>query len=349
MIEQLTQFWQSQTSRLMLIYLAIIMAMSIGYSVTIYFVSASQLDQKFPSIIYEEVGGVLIANQSFEEHIAERIADSKHELFVQLYILNLLMLVFGAALSYVLARLTLRPIEQNVEAQTRFVSDASHELRTPLTAIQTSNEVALRQKRLSVKQARQLIEDNLEEVRRLQRMTSMLLELVSNDHKLDLATVAIHDVVSQAATNLAPVAVERDIAIDDQTTNYLVLADQAAITQVVTILLDNAIKYSPDKATVTLTTARPRRNTVQISIKDQGVGIAKSEQDRIFERFYRSDKARSRDSRGGGYGLGLEIARNIVERHGGSIDLKSRLGKGSTFSIILPAAKSTTSRGSRWG
>lgn len=343
MIEQLTVFWQSQTSRLMLIYLAIIMAMSIGYSSIIYFVSVEQLERQLPEVIYEEVDGVIIADQQFTRHMKQRVSDGKHELVVQLYILNLLMFVFGAAMSYILARLTLRPIERNVESQTRFVSDASHELRTPLTAIQTSNEVALRRKRLSAKEARQVIEDNLDEVRRLQRMTSMLLELVSDDRQLSLIALPVHDVVARAITNVAPSAIDRKISIDDQTKNFQVMADETALTQAVTILLDNAIKYSDDKTTVRLTTSKPRRNIVSISVHDEGLGISKQEQDKIFDRFYRSDESRVRDGVSDGYGLGLEIAKSIAERHGGSIELKSKLGAGSTFSLVIPAARSKKS------
>lgn len=338
MIEQLTQFWQSQTSRLLLIYLAIIMAMSIGYSTIIYFVSAVQLEQQFPRTVYEEIDGVLIANQSLESLMEQRVADSKRELFVQLYILNLLMLVFGAALSYVLARLTLRPIERNVDAQTRFVSDASHELRTPLTSIQITNEVALRKNKLSLSEAKQIIEGNLDEVRRLQRMTNMLLELLSDDNKMMFNPVAVHDVVAQAVTSVAPTAIERQVSIDDQTKNYQIYADESAVAQAVTILLDNAIKYSSEESTVTLTSTKLRRGMVRISVEDEGIGISRSEQNKIFNRFYRSDEARSRDGNGG-YGLGLEIAKSIAERHGGSVELKSRVGKGSVFSLLLPALK----------
>lgn len=322
----------------MLIYLAIIMAMSIGYSTIIYFVSAVQLEQQLPQTVYEEVDGVLIANQSLESLMKQRVDDSKSELFVQLYLLNLLMLVFGAALSYILARLTLRPIERNVEAQTRFVSDASHELRTPLTAIQTANEVALRKKKLTVAEAKKIIEGNLDEARRLQRMTNMLLELLSDDYKLMLEDVSVHDIVAQAITSIAPAAVERQISIDDQTKNLQVRADESAVIQAVTILLDNAVKYSSDKSNVTLTSSKYKRSLVRISVKDEGIGISRTDQDKIFNRFYRSDEARSRDDNGG-YGLGLEIARNIAERHGGSIELKSRVGSGSTFSLVLPASK----------
>lgn len=105
-----------------------------------------------------------------------------------------------------------------------------------------------------------------------------------------------------------------------------------------TILLDNAVKYSSDKSNVTLTSSKYKRSLVRISVKDEGIGISRTDQDKIFNRFYRSDEARSRDDNGG-YGLGLEIARNIAERHGGSIELKSRVGSGSTFSLVLPASK----------
>lgn len=138
---------------------------------------------------------------------------------------------------------------------------------------------------------------------------------------------------------MAPYAVERGITIDDQTKNKLVLADMASATQALTILLDNAVKYSPPKQTVKLTTKKLRRGSWAIAVEDNGPGIDKDEQKKIFSRFYRSDKARSRHQDSGGYGLGLEIAQMIARRHGGTIELKSTPGQGSTFSLVLPSAR----------
>lgn len=340
MIEQISEFWRSQTSRLMLVYLSIIMVMSISYSVVIYFTSANQLERQLPSdsVISESQ---LAPMSQVSEYLRMLISESKQEMVVRLYVLNLIMLIFGTAFSFMLARWTLDPIERNVEAQTRFVSDASHELRTPLTAIQTSNEVALRKKKLTLKEARTVIEQNLADVDRLQRLTTTMLELLADDRPLDLQPTSIHDIVSRSMTDVAPMAVERKIKIEDKTENKQVMADISSATQALTILLDNAVKYSPPKKKVELTTSRLRRGTWAINVIDEGPGIEKEEQKKIFTRFYRSDAARSRNG-SGGYGLGLEIAQMIARRHGGSIELKSTVGKGSTFSLVLPAARSKT-------
>lgn len=342
MITQLGEFFRSQTSRLLLTYLAIIMAMSISFSAIIYGASIHQLERQLPSRapsgIYIDDDGIPIGGLSVQSFIQEQVAQGKKELLIQLYVLNLVMLIFGAAFSYMLARWTLEPIEQNVEAQTRFVSDASHELRTPLTAIQATNEVALRRKKLTLAEAKEVIQSNLDDVQRLQRMSSMLLQLASSDdNKLLVSPVAVHEIVPLAITNVAVNAVTKKITIDDTTKNNMVLADVESAAQALTILLDNAIKYSPEGSQVTVATQQ-RRSMVALSVADHGPGIAHDEQKKIFDRFYRSDTARTHDSTGG-YGLGLEIAQKIAKSHHGTIELTSTPGKGSTFSLLLPSAK----------
>lgn len=344
MIAQLTEFFNSQTSRLMLTYLGIIMAMTISFSAVIYFASAEQLERQLPlgltggSGYYVDDQGQFLPAPRVQAYIEQQITSGKHALLIRLYVLNMVMLVFGAAFSFVLARWTLEPIERNVETQTRFVSDASHELRTPLTAIQATNEVALRRKVLTIGDAREVIQSNLDDVLRLQRMTSMLLDLASDGRQPMLAPTPVHDIVSIAMTNIAAGAVSKDINIDDKTKNQLVMAESESIAQALTVLLDNAIKYSPEGSTVSLT-SKKRRSMVAISVKDEGPGINKSDQKKIFDRFYRSDEARTHNQ-SAGYGLGLEIAQKIAKSHDGSIELVSAPGKGSTFSLLMQAAKS---------
>ena len=348
MITQLAEFFRSQTSRLLLTYLAIIMAMSLSFSAIMYGASVSQLERQLPSkapsgIYLDDDGRPIVGTPSIQAFIQEQVAQGKKELFIQLFVLNLVMLIFGAAFSYMLARWTLEPIEQNVEAQTRFVSDASHELRTPLTAIQATNEVALRRKKLTLSEAKEVIQSNLDDVQRLQRMSSMLLQLASNDDsELIVAPVTVHDIVSLAITNVAVNAVTKKITIDDTTKNDTVLADVESAAQALTILLDNAIKYSPAGSQVTVST-RQKRSMVALSVSDHGPGIARDEQKKIFDRFYRSDEARTHDATGG-YGLGLEIAQKIAKSHHGSIELTSTPGKGSTFSLLLPSAKAQSKK-----
>jgi len=340
-ITHLAEFWNSQTSRLMLTYLAIIMAMSISFSAIIYYASAEQLERQLPSGLssgyYVDDQGEFGPTPRVQAYITSQITRGKHELLIRLYVLNLIMLVFGGAFSFILARWTLEPIERNIEAQTRFVSDASHELRTPLTAIQATNEVALRRKKLTIREAREVIQSNLDDARRLQRMSSMLLELASNQSELTLMPTALHDVISQSLTDVAAAALARNISIEDKTKNEFVMADSQSTAQALTVLLDNAIKYSPENSTIMLESKR-KRSMVWVSVSDNGPGIAKEDQRKVFNRFYRSDQARTH-GKNAGYGLGLEIAQKIAKSHGGSIELDSTPGKGSVFSLVLHAAK----------
>lgn len=319
--------------------------MSIVFSTVIYGMTTAQFDKQIPTQDgYIDVENVLTFTPRVQDYITQHVNLGKRELFAKLIILNGIVLVIGAIVSYLLAQRSLRPIEAVMEAQARFVSDASHELRTPLTAIQTTNEVALRKKKLSVTEAKQVIQSNLDDVARLQRMTTMLLELANQDATLEVGPANIHDIVSHALTNSASNASSRHITIDDQTKPMWISADIDAAAQALTILIDNAIKYSPDKSKIQLHTARLRHNMVRISVIDTGVGIAEDDVKHVFDRFFRSDSARSRQQHDG-YGLGLAIAKNIMELHDGSIHATSTLGNGSTFMLDFPSAKkpSTTS------
>ncbi|PID31270.1 hypothetical protein CR983_02075 [Candidatus Saccharibacteria bacterium] len=341
MIDQIADFWRSQTSRLLLIYLAIIMAMSISFSLVIYAVSSSYLERQVVDDSYFAAEGSQFVPtdrlKQYRQYVRENVRDGKRGLVVQLYVLNLVMLLFGAAFSFVLARWTLEPIERNMAAQTKFVSDASHELRTPLTAIQAANEVALRRKKLTLAEARRILQDNLDDVQRLQQMSTMLLQAATTKSQLQLVPIDTRTIVEQAISDTVAQARERGITIQYDGVKRNVSADVHTAAQALTILLDNAIKYSPKDEVVTITTASNRRGYTAIAVRDNGAGIAKSEQRNIFLRFYRSDEARSR-SKKGGYGLGLDIAQKIAAAHGGSIELVSKPGAGSTFRLILPNA-----------
>ena len=321
----------------MFTYLGIIMAMSISFSIVIYIASAEQLERQMPIESYQDADGRFEPSARVQAYIGDMIAEGKQELFIRLYVLNLAMLVFGAGFSFVLARWTLEPIERNVNAQARFISDASHELKTPLTSIQATNEVALRRKSLKLADARNIIETNLEDVQRLQRMVAMLLELANDDRVLVTRPTEVHEIVSRAMTDVAVQAGKKDVSIDDQTKNCLVEADGESAAQALTALLDNAIKYSPEEATVVVTTRETMRGQVYISVQDQGPGISRREQQNIFDRFYRSDEARTHGD-SGGYGLGLGIAKKIATAHHGDIECHSKVGEGSTFSLVLRKA-----------
>lgn len=319
--------------RLTATYLTIIMVMSIGFSFVLYGVSAQQLDRPRPHDRF--TGGYL--RQDIDDYLVTRANEGKNELRFQLVALNILALLIGGLLSYLLAERTLRPIEDNMEAQAQFVSDASHELRTPLAALMAANEVALRSKKLTLAEAKAVLQGNIADVTRLQQLTASLLDLLRDRPETYVKEqVNIQSVVADAMSSVAAQAIAKYIAVDDQTGRTVVYGNHQALVQVLTILLDNAIKYSPEHSTVRVTSETSNKRVV-VAVIDQGIGIDAESLPHVFTRFYRADKARARQD-ADGYGLGLAIAKNIVKAHQGKLEVSSKPGEGSTFSVSLPAA-----------
>lgn len=331
------------TLRLTLTFLAIIMTMSLTYSAIIFSMSKHRLEMQRPIIVTRDVlqdGDPTSLEDLPITHRAvfdKRMKMATDDLIGGLVMLNLGTLLIGAAVSYLLARAAMRPIKQNIQAQAEFVSDVSHELRTPLTALQATNEVALRKKKLSIGDARSTIAYTVEEITRLHAMTSGLLTLVKSEHDVVTEPVSIQRAASKAMTTVAPLAVAKQITIDDTTNDVYVDATTTGLEQVLTILLDNAIKYSPESTTVALST-QSRSGTVALSVRDQGIGMDAATRDRVFDRFYRADKARTHHATSG-HGLGLAIAKRLVESFGGSIRVKSKPEQGTTFTVVLPATR----------
>ena len=333
-LQDIKTFLRSTTARLSASYLAVIMVLSLGFSVALYQVSWRELDRQIPPPTVFSFNDLGVGDDPGYHHFFLQRAQEAHDRLIgRLIVLNLLVLAGGALLSYYLARRTLTPIETAMAAQSRFVTDASHELRTPLTSILTSNEVALRRSGLTLAQAKQLIRSNTEDMSRLKLLSDSLLSLSKSDEPLHLVPVAIQDVVSDAMNQILPAAQHKKIAIEDKVPNLKVMGDAAALTQAVTVLLDNAVKYSADKTEITLA-GRAKDGLAELSVQDKGMGIAADDLPHIFERFYRADPARTT----GGHGIGLSIVHKIVEQHHGQIQVSSRLRHGTTFTVRLPLA-----------
>jgi len=218
----------------------------------------------------------------------------------------------------------------------RFTADASHELRTPLTAIRSVGEVSLQTQR-SPSEYRDVIGSMLEEVDRLTKLVGSLLTLSRADAgsvQLQRAELLLLTVANEAAGLVEVLAEEKRqrIAIDGDR-ELRVSGDRLILRQAVVNLLDNAIKYSPANSQITVHVGRTADNRAALDITDSGPGIPKEHQQYVFDRFYRVDKARTREW--GGAGLGLSIARWAVEAHQGELILKSEEGQGATFSISL--------------
>ena len=222
----------------------------------------------------------------------------------------------------------------------RFTADASHELRTPLTAIRSVGEVALQDQR-SPAEYRDVIGSMLEEVDRLTRLAESLLALSRADAghvQLRREVIALLGLAAEARSVVDVLAEEKRQRIDiEGDTNLFVSVDRLILRQAIVNLLDNAIKYSPTESRILVRVLSRGDEQVFLDVGDQGPGISGEHQPYVFDRFYRVDKARTRES--GGAGLGLSITRWAVEAHGGAITLKSEEGHGSTFRICLPPAK----------
>lgn len=331
---------KGDTGRLAATYLAIIFCLTLIFSAVIYTISSSQFDRPLP--LHGQVNHVYdfddYTMNGVQQLFDERADQARANLLLSLFVLNVVVLVGGAFFSYFLARKTLEPIEKAMDAQSQFVSDASHELRTPLTALQVTNEVALRKKKLTIKEAKDLIGHNLAETVKLRTLSDALLGLAGQKGADTSKTkVNVAEVVLDAVQTLEPLADSKHITVAHDIPAVNIMANQAALTQILRILLDNAIKYSPDGSTVALTVATD--HDVSISVADQGVGIAPEHQAKIFDRFYRIDESRS-SNHVEGSGLGLAIAKAIAERHGYTINVHSEAGKGSTFRISLPHTES---------
>jgi len=314
------------------------MGLSIGFSLFLYSVSSHELQRSLR--IPERGGIVLVSPRDYESFRIGRLDEADDHLRFNLLVFNLVMLLVGGMVSAALAKKTLEPIETAMKAQSRFTADASHELRTPLTVMQTEIEVALRKSDLSPAKVKELLESNLEEVIKLRNLSDNLLKL-ARDHNqdLELQTVSIEDIGTEAMTYFVKAAQSKQISIENNLKPLEVQANQPMMTEVLGILLDNAIKYSPNKTTITIS-CRQSGNTAHIDVVDQGQGISQKDLPHIFERFYRSDISRTKNTKDG-YGLGLSIAKQMVELQGGTITVASTIGKGSTFTISLANLKQT--------
>lgn len=320
----------SATLRLAGTYLAIMLLMSCGFSVAMYKMSSREFDRPAPRLQLHQddrLGGDL------HDIFHDRAEQSRRNLLVGLLLLNGSVVVVGGLLSLLLARKSLEPIENAMEAQAQFVSDASHELRTPLTAMRAVNEVALRNPKLSLAAAKEVIQANSEETIKLQQLSDNLLNLAKQEHAVppQLSSVELASVVTAALNQVIPAAQAKKIQIDDAVSRSQVSANEAMLTQALVILLDNAIKYSPVKSQIWITNER-RGSYEFLRVRDAGAGISPKDLPHIFKRFYRADAARSG---GNGYGLGLAIAQSLVEQQAGQVSVASQLGKGSVFTIRL--------------
>lgn len=338
------QMFQSATVKLTAWYLAILMAISFIFSVAIYQVTFRELNvrlqnlqQGLMELDLDFISGLTLNSDQV------RLAQSQQaseQMLLTLFYVNLFILIGGGIGSYLLARRTLRPIERAHEAQSRFTSDASHELRTPLSAMKAEIEVALRDPNLSQAEAREQLESNLEEVNKLISLSEVLLKLAHLDYdKLPKSPVNLGDVLESTLRHFPRARKRFDITARKKA---IAIGNEASIQEVMTILLDNAIKYSKKGSKITVKVFE-RRLMAVFQVTNTGSSIPPDQQQRIFERFYRSDTARTAQGEQKSYGLGLAIAKKIVGLHHGTIEVVSKNDM-TTFTVALPNRRNVQAR-----
>ncbi len=225
-----------------------------------------------------------------------------------------------------------RQLQQSLESQRRFVADASHELRTPLTTVRGNIELLRREQTIEANERADILSDTKDEVERLIRLVTQLLVLARADagQALRREPVAIEPLLEDVCKQMRLRAPQRTIDCE-ASVSAQVLGDRDALKQVLVNLIDNALVHTPTRASIRLTTAQVN-GSVALRVQDTGPGIAPYLLPHIFERFYRGDASRT----GTSTGLGLAIAKELVEAQGGKIHVESQVGRGSVFTVTLP-------------
>ncbi|MCL5410510.1 MAG: HAMP domain-containing histidine kinase [Patescibacteria group bacterium] len=336
--------FQSARLKLTAWYLIIIMSISVLFSFVIY--SGINVELRRFERFQERVKVLQESNELFisppptrniSRFDPEMIGQARTRLLVILGAINIAILGIAGGAGYFLAGRTLKPIKKMVDEQNRFVADASHEFRTPLTSLRSEIEVNLRNKNLALKDVKKLLGSNLEEVLNLQMLSDNLLELAQTEKPIDSSNfvlVSLTQSIDTAIRKLDASIKEKEIKIEKKTANVSIYGLPDRITELFIILLDNAVKYGFKKSKVAISVKKTDGNA-QIKIKDNGTGIEESDLPFVFDRFYRASKSRSK-GQVSGYGLGLSIARKIVDSHHGSISVESKVNKGTTFTVVLP-------------
>jgi two-component system sensor histidine kinase CiaH len=254
-------------------------------------------------------------------------------------IVALVMLIVIFFISSFFADKSIQPIKEAFDKQKQFIGDASHELKTPLAVINTNVDVLLANGEDSINNQSKWLHYIKSEAERMNKLTSDLLYLAQMDYsdaKMIFSNLNLSETVESVILTMEAVIFESNINFDyDIEPDVTTYGNTEQLKQIVMILLDNAVKYTNTKGSINVSLKR-NYNNILLSVKNTGEGIPDEHLPKIFDRFYRTDKSRARKS--GGYGLGLAIAKAIVEQHKGKIWAKSVPNESTTFFVELPSA-----------
>ena len=326
--------FRSAEFKLTIFYFLIICGISLIFNAVIFgTISNGRME------ISQDFSDMKSTTESFRNSIIEaRNAAAEKQIFEAMTILNFAILVAGGWGSAILARKTLAPLEKAHKLQSEFVSNASHEIRTPLSTIQLETELILKDKNASREDLREILQSNLEEAKSLESLTSMLLRL-SKIEKIALENVNLNEIVKNRLEKFPS-----DKINFTESKEFIVYANETAIAELATILVDNALKYNTSKEKIDVKIFRENRQAI-LEVSNFSRQIEKSELDKLFERFYRSDNARSCNGKCEGHGLGLAIAKKLVENLESSLTVHNKKVAGeeekfrTTFKVGLKFGK----------
>lgn len=336
--------FESATLKLTGWYLLILMGLSIIFSLSIYNIASIEVNNRLGNLqeTYEDAAGkryFIPSNVRLPDFNAVRILQSEaanQTLTQRLIAINLFIFFAGGAGCYFLARRSLRPIQEAHEAQSRFVSDASHELKTPLAVMKAELEVALRDSRLDITEAKEILASNLEEVNKLSALSATLLQLSRLEHgNLDKETVSFNHLVKEVVDEFDTTHTRIQLILSRK--SHSVYVNRVSIEELMRILIDNALKYSPSDSLITIRTSNLGKN-VKFEITNTGEGISEKDLPYIFDRFYRADVSRTKNNKNTGHGLGLALAKRIIELHNGDLTVSSAPGQTTTLIFQLEIA-----------
>lgn len=329
------KIFESATLKLTGWYLLILMVTTTLFSVIIYRMSTLELSGRLESLelrLEDDPSWPFYAQNLHNARVNQE-REAEQAILLGLLYTNLAIWVLGGVGSYWLARRTLRPIQEMHEAQSRFTSDASHELKTPLAVMKSELELALRDGTLKKNDYKEVIGSSLEEVNKLTELTHGLLQMSRLDHgsiPLDENVDISHEL--QRVITLLDVNKRVKFTLPKQPVIHI--GNSSMLRDVFMITLDNALRYSPTKSTVEVVLKKSSKTYV--SIRNTGKGIDAKHIQHIFDRFYQADSSRTSHNGTKSYGLGLSVAKKIIDLHKGEIVVTSKPDSHTIVKITLP-------------
>lgn len=323
-----TDLFSAARLRLTAYYLLIMTVVLIVFSAVLYFAFAyvlkDNIDTQFPDV-----------PDQGDQAIIQTMSDAKDGVIV----IDLTAFALTIVLGYSLAGRTLAPIKNSMDRQKAFSANASHELRTPLAVMKSDSEVALKNSNASASELRDVIKSNLEEINQMLQITENLLRLARSQDAKDktyFSGIELGELAANLANKMKLQTSQKGISIEiEKADSGKILGNHDDLVSVASNLIQNGVNYSKPGGTVRVSVEN-RGQEIQLVVEDDGFGISEDDLPHIFERFYKADKSHRRNFSSAG--IGLSIVKEIVDKHGGSIEIESVLDKGTKIVASFPLA-----------